>query len=81
MIAKAIGRWSSRLPWKSTKLAAAPVTSTSEPPGSGSARTSLTRSRLADSMKGWSLIACTTKSPFSSRCGGFTCTIPSTPFS
>ena len=28
-------------------------------------------------MNGWSLIACTTTSPFSSRCGGFTWTMPS----
>ena len=80
-IASAMGRLAARLCWKSTKWAAAPVTSTVEPAGSGRARISLTRFRLLSVMKGLLLIAWITVSPLGNWRGGSTAMTPSSPLS
>ena len=52
MIARAIGRWRSRLDWKSTKSAVAPPTRAVAPGGGGSARIASTVPWLAPETKG-----------------------------
>jgi hypothetical protein len=76
MIAKAIGRWRARLPWKSTKSAVAPPTSTVAPGGARIARIRLTVDLLASELKGLAEIARIATTPPCSCSGGATAVTP-----
>ncbi len=66
-----------RLPWKSTKSAVAPPTSTVVRGGVGSARIAFTVSWLASEANGWAETAWIAVTPPASRRGGTTSLTPS----
>src|SRR5260221_11529002 len=76
MIAKAIGRWRVRLPWKSMKSAVAPPTSTVAHGGAATSRIRFTVDLLASELNGFAEIAWIAATQPCSGWGGATAATP-----